>query len=275
MEHITNWTALWRELVETRYRSRHSESKADQDSWRERARHFDAAVKRRWAEPDSSRRFILSQIDENCTFLDIGAGTGAWAVALAPKTRRITAVEPSPAMIEVMRENLAAEGIENVDIVQDAWPDAEVGVHDLSLCSHAMYADFPRFIQRMIESTARTCFLLMRAPVANGVMALASRRVWGHPHDSPNFIIAYNILLEMDIFANVLMENTGTWGAWTNETMESAFDEIKTKLGLEGPSEHDDYLKGLLCERLTYQDGQYVWPPSMRSALVYWDVTAQ
>ena len=61
-------------------------------------------------------------------------------------------------------------------------------------------------------------------------------------------------------------------GAWTNASLEEALDDMKIKLGLLGASEHDAYLKGLLEEHLTYQDGQWVWPPSMRSALVYWDV---
>ena len=274
MERITDWAALWRQLVEVRD-ARHAQRPAgDQDPWRERARGFHRRVAERWARPDSSRDLMLSQIDGDTTVLDIGAGTGSWTILLARQARQVTAVDPSPGMLEVLRENVEAEGLNNVTIVQGAWPEVQVDVHDLSLCAHAMYgvADLPLFVRRMMAVTRRRCFLLMRAPVAGSVMAQAAQRVWGQPHDSPNFVIGYNVLMQMGIYANVLMENTGVWGAWTNASLEEAFEEMKSKLGLTGPSEHDDYLRGLLEEHLTYQDGQWVWPPSMRSALVYWDV---
>jgi SAM-dependent methyltransferase len=244
------------------------------DAWRERARGFHRRVQERWSRPDSSRAFVLSQVDGDTTVLDIGAGTGSWAVLLAKKARHVTALDSSPGMLEVLRDNAEAEGLDNVAVVQGAWPDAEVAMHDLSFCSHAMYgvADLPHFVRRMMDVTRRRCVLLMRAPLKDSVMAQAALRVWGQPHDSPNFVIAYNVLIQMGIYAHVLMEDTGAWGAWKNASIEEAFTETKAKLGLFGPSEHDAYLRGLLEEHLTYQDGQWVWPPSMRSALVYWDV---
>jgi SAM-dependent methyltransferase len=274
MEQITDWVKLWRELVEMRAGTHAPKSTGGHDGWQERARGFHKKVQERWAQPDSSRAFLLTQIDAQTTALDIGAGTGAWAILMARQAGRVTAVDPSAAMLQVLRENLEAEQIDNVDVVQAAWPDADVGVHDISLCSHAMYMtpDLPTFVRRMMEVTRMQCFFLMRAPLPDGVMAQAAQHVWGQPHDSPNFVVAFNVLMQMGIYANVLMEDTGEWGAWTNPSLEDAFAEAKRKLGLQGSSEHDDYLMGLLRERLTYSDGQWVWPPSMRSALVYWEV---
>ena len=99
-------------------------------------------------------------------------------------------------------------------------------------------------------------------------------RVWGHPHDSPNFQVGYNALLQMGLFPNVLMEDTGLWDARTNDSMEEALADVKRRLDLWDveDSEHDAFLEDLLRRRLTLQDGRYVWPPGVRSALVYWDV---
>jgi len=63
----------------------------------------------------------------------------------------------------------------------------------------------------MAARTRRTCFLLLRAPTIDGVRAEAARHIWGQYLDSPNFTIAYNVLLQAGIYANVLMENTGFW----------------------------------------------------------------
>jgi 2-polyprenyl-3-methyl-5-hydroxy-6-metoxy-1,4-benzoquinol methylase len=276
MEKMTDWSALWRELVEVKSHSWKRETGANphEDTGRAKACGFDESVKRRWTKPDSSRDFVISQLDANATLLDIGAGTGAWAALLARYVYKVTAVEPSSAMIEVMREKLTAAGHTDVEIVQGAWPDVEVEPHDFSLCSHAMYGypDLPAFIRRMAASTKRMCFLVLRAPTVDGVLAEAARHIWGQPHDSPNFTIAYNILLQMGIYPSVLMENTGLWAPRTSESLAEALRKTKRHFGLDGLTEHDDFFIDLLRRRLTYQDGQYVWPRGVRSALVYWTV---
>lgn len=270
MEQLTDWNALWRELVRLRIESRGD--KGTIDAWHARASDFKKSVRLRWKKPDSSRNFILSKVRGDSTVLDIGAGTGAWAEWLAPHVRKITAVEPSPSMIAVMRQSLDEGTIENVDIVQGSWPDVSVDVHDFSLCSHAMYdcPDLPAFIRKMEACTSDTCFLLLRVPTLSGVRSEAARHIWGQPLDSPNFTIAYNILLQMEIGANVLMEDTGLWRARTSESLEEALHSMKKFLGLNTDGEHDHYLRQLLQRRLRFQNGRYEWPQEVRSALVYW-----
>ena len=274
MEKITDWNALWRELVEIKERNhqRKSDSKKGADIWAGRALEFKEGVQRRWVRPDSSRDFILSQVDGDSTVLDIGAGTGAWSALLARKAKRVTAVEPSAAMIEVMRGDLAAQSIANVAIVQGAWPEVSVEPHDFSLCSHAVYAcpDLAAFLRRMDACTRRTCFLLLRAPSIDGVRAEAARHIWGQPLDSPNFTVAYNVLLQIGIYANVQLENTGLWKPRTSPSLEDALRDMKRFMDLEETGEQDAYLMDLLRRRLAWKDGRYVWPPEVRSALVYW-----
>ncbi len=276
MEKLTDWNLLWRELVEAKSRSREMKwgGEPPADLWAERAHHFREGVKRRWARPDSSREFILSQLDPDGTVLDIGAGTGAWSALLSSCVKHVTAVEPSASMIEVMRESLAAEKISNVSIVQGEWPDVSVEPHDYSLCSHAMYAstDLKAFVQQMVARTRRICFLLLRAPSIDGVRAEAALHVWGQPLDSPNFTIAYNVLLQAGIYANVLMENTGLWKPRTSSSLEEALTDMRRFLALGDSGEHDEYLMELVRRRLTCKEGKYVWPPEVRSALVYWKV---
>jgi hypothetical protein len=175
-------------------------------------------------------------------------------------------------MLEVLRENVAAEGLRNVCIIQGSWPETQVDPHDVILCSHAVYGvpELAPFVRRMVEAARRTCLLVLKSPVRDGVMAEASRRVWGHPFDSPSFDVAYNVLLEMGICANVLVDPV-LWEPWAHSSLEEALSEAKRRLRVRG-TEHDDYLLGLLREHLTPRGESYVWPPSVRSVLVYWDV---
>ena len=174
----------------------------------------------------------------------------------------------------VMLENLKREGVSNVEILDGSWPDSAVPPHDFSLCSHAMYGcpDLPAFINAMVEATRKTCFMLLRAPDRDGVMAEAAMRIWGQPHDSPNFQVAYGVMLQMGLRPNVLMEAPGNWGPWTSASIDEALSEMKRRFGLDESTEHDAFLLELLNTRLTFEDGLYIWPVELRTALVYWDV---
>jgi len=275
MEKITDWNALWKELVELHNadRSKRRDSGEEKDPWINRARRFHEGVRARWRQDDSSRDFILSRVDADSTVLDIGAGTGAWSMLLARHVRRVTSVDPSESMLSVLRENMAAENAANVSIKQGAWPDVEVEPHDFSLCSHAMYGcpDLEAFIRGMEKHTRQTCFLLLRAPDGDCVQSEAARHLWGQPIDSPNFIVAYNVLMQMGIYANVLMENTGYWKPRVSPDLEAALERLKRELYLYGVDEHDGFLLDLLRRKLSHQGGVYVWPKEVCSALVYWE----
>ena len=280
MERVTDWIALWRDLQEAQARSWQSDrTRAPEDAWRDKARAFAAGIAKRWSTPDSSRGTVAVWLDAHpgSSVVDVGAGTGAWAAFLAGHAGKVTAVEPSPAMVEVMRETLAAARVTNVEVVQAAWPDAPLEPHDASLCAQAMYgfADFPAFVRSLERVTRRHCFLLMRAPVMDGVMAEVSRRVWGHPHDSPNFQVGYNALLQLGILPDVVVEDTGLWEPWSSASPEEAVAEVKRRFGLAEPCEHDAFLRDLMRRRLTPAEGRFLWPRGVRSALVHWDVEEQ
>jgi ubiquinone/menaquinone biosynthesis C-methylase UbiE len=55
-------------------------------------------------------------IDDTQTVLDVGTGTGFIAAGLAPRADRVIAIDNSPAMLEVARDNLARLGIDNVEV---------------------------------------------------------------------------------------------------------------------------------------------------------------
>jgi precorrin-6B methylase 2 len=274
MERMADWNALWARLVEAHKRTHSPDESVD--PWRDRARQFAERGRRKWATPDPIREFLIARIRASDTVLDIGAGTGSWAVPLARVASRLTALEPSPSMREVLLETLSSEGVANVDVVDGSWPETEVAPHDVTLCSHAMYgvADLAAFVRRMSNATRRTCYLLMRAPTADGVMAAAARRVWGHPHDSPNFFVAHNVLADLGIRPNVLFD-PNLWEPWTSPTLELAVADVKCRLDIEDSTEHDEFLRDLLRRRLVSSTDGYVWPRGIQSVLAYWDVASE
>jgi SAM-dependent methyltransferase len=275
----TDWIRLWNELVRQREEQRREPAAPDpRDRWSARAEGYDARTQSRWAAKDTSREFLVSLLKSlpSPTLLDIGAGSGKWAIPLAPYAKLVTAVEPSPSMRARLQDHLAEKKIGNVSVAPEAWP-CDVPPHDVTLCSHSMYGfhDFEKFVRGVQAVTRHTCVWLMRAPPLDGIMADAARHVLGHPYDSVNFQIAFNALMQMGIFPNVLMEDPRTWDPWVHDSVADALTELKRKLRLYDDPRHDAFLNDLLERRLIRTDGRFVWPCGTHAALVHWRVTSK
>jgi len=260
--------SLWRELS-LRVRNRAERCHGEDDPWRERAARFKASAgRRRGGEQDVLVDALAAMLRPADSLVDIGAGIGRWAVPLARVVERVTALEPSPAMLALLRENAAA--FTNIVVVESTWEDAELEPQDVALCSHAMYSspDLMAFISKMERVARRLCVMVLRVPSHDGVIGELAQRIHGRWHDSPNFVLAYNILLDGGIHPNVLMEPEVRH--WTDETFDSAVGRAKRHLRLGESTAHDDTIRAVLSQRLVARESQWVWPDGMRSALVWW-----
>jgi SAM-dependent methyltransferase len=267
-----DYLELWRTITE-----RHNAVKqlsSHKDIWKHKAEGFDTNVKKRWKTPDFTREWLRKLLESNpdSSFLDIGAGTGAWSCFAAPLCKYVTALEPSQSMISILSDNIQNHDLKNVHIIKQAWPAKLQDTHDITLSAHSLYgcSDFASCIKEMNDITNYTCILLLRAPLTHGLTAEISRKIWGHPHDSPNFQIAYNALLQMGILADVVIENNTLWRPWEYDSFESAFCDIKKKMGIPDTTRYDSWLMQILRKKLVKSNNHYLWPDTVRSALVYW-----
>ncbi len=258
----TDWFELWRELVVANAHPHNSEL----------AGRYESHARKRGERPDPLLNFVLKNTGNEITVLEIGAGSGRWTIPLGKIARSVTAIEPSDAMLGMLRENVASAKLKNVRIVQSSWEEATIEPHDIVVCSHAMYAspDLGFFVRKMEQCATKTCYLAMRLPPSDGIIGTLSLSIYGHPHDSPNAIIAYNALYSMGIYANVLVEDN--IHSWVNSTTEEAFVRAKRHLRLESSTTYDRLIRDTLDKRLTLMDNSYVWPDGMRSALLWWHV---
>jgi 2-polyprenyl-3-methyl-5-hydroxy-6-metoxy-1,4-benzoquinol methylase len=257
-----NWLELWRELVMRNSRPQ-TESRL--------VERYKAHSQKRAERSDPLLDFILKETDVQDTAIDIGPGTGRWTIPLAKTVKRVTAIEPTSAMVDMLSENLGNAGLSNVDILPQTWEDASPQIHDIVICAHGMYgsSDLAAFVCKMERFSRKRCYLIMRLPPADGILGELSLKIYGCRHDSPDAMIAYNALYIMGIHANVLVEDY--IANWINATVEDAFSRAKRHLHLEAPGMiYDELIYSTLNRRLSFSNGAYSWPDGMRSALLWW-----
>lgn len=66
-------------------------------------------------------------------FVDVGANSGLFSLAVAPRCSRVIAFEPNPVMAERMRFNVEANGFSNIEVRQVAVGDAG-GELEIQVC---------------------------------------------------------------------------------------------------------------------------------------------
>jgi SAM-dependent methyltransferase len=263
-----DWTGLWRDLASRDPMGDAAGEREMLERWRRMASRLDAGGPE---ERDPLLAALLSRLDPAMTLLDIGAGIGRYALPLALRLRHVTAVEPLRGMREILRERAETRGIANLSLVEAPWMEAEVTRHDVALAAHATYAtpDLLGFVRKMEARARRLCVLILRVPAHDGVIGELCAKVRGEWHDSPNFVVGYNLLLAAGYYPDVLMEPRAS-RHWLDPTLEQAVARARRHLRLADDS-RDELIRELLRRRLTPVEGGLRWPDGMRSALVWWE----
>jgi SAM-dependent methyltransferase len=99
------------------------------------------------------------------TVLDVGAGTGRFTLPLAARARRVTALDASPHMLEVLHRKLATRNVENVEPVLGDLTGTALRPHDVVLAAWSLYrqVDLPAALQALVQATRRTLIVVSGA----------------------------------------------------------------------------------------------------------------
>jgi len=264
---LTHWENLWRDLAPQDVMASAEGEAHMVERWRRVAHRLDAGA---GTEADPLLDDVRARLDPAASVVDIGAGIGRWTIPLAQAAARVTAIEPLAGMRTVLLERVSARGLTNVMVVDQPWMSVGIPRHDVALAVHATYTtpDLLGFVTKM-ETIAPVCYLVLRVPAHDGLIGALSALVHHQWHDSPNFIVAYNLLLAAGRYPDVLMEPAPT-RHWQDPTLETAVMRAKRHLKLTD-ARHDEAIRTLLAQKLTLIDGAYRWPDGMRSALIRWE----
>jgi 2-polyprenyl-3-methyl-5-hydroxy-6-metoxy-1,4-benzoquinol methylase len=154
--------------------------------WNRRAPTFSNPLRTSTYTKDLLKRMDLHR---NYSVLDIGCGSGIMAIPLAGIVKKVTALDISTGMLDILKERTEKKGINNIRILNRDWtevlPEKDLPLHDVVLASRCLsgpgITDSLRKIDRMAR---RACYITWRAGQSDN-FELDTYKVLGweyHPH---------------------------------------------------------------------------------------------
>ena len=274
-------TALeaWREIVRARQAQMDAAyadlERTSTDFWNRRAERF-RAQGLHLHDSDLGLRLLRRLTNAESTVLDVGAGAGRYARAIAPHVRRVVAVEPNNALAEHIRTDAAAEGLTNLAVIEASWEEASADPADLVLCSHVLYphAEIDTFVRKLDAHALGACLILAMAAWQEPAFLLEQWRAFHHEprRGQPNARDVFNVLYEMCIMPNVEVDVLpGGAGMWSFASLDEAVAVCREHLILSDTPETGRRLSAALTEALQRsEDGRLSLPALPRLVAGLW-----
>jgi FkbM family methyltransferase len=270
----------WHDLVEQRrlqMDAAYAElRRTSADFWARRAGAY-----RRYAGLASEKNRLIQRtlalLPPGGSVLEVGAGTGRYALSLAQNAGLVIAVEPSPEMAGVLREDALAHGIVNVEVREAGWPEAAGGIEqvDVVLCANVLYphADIEGWLRSLEAKAGVAVVLEMMVDWAEPQVLLD---LWQQFHGAPrvlqpNYYDVYTVLHELGIPANVEVYPTAGSRFWQFKNMDAAVNGVREHLILPPGDEFDAVLREALAEALVEADGALILPSERAAAAIWWE----
>jgi len=217
------------------------------------------------------RRMELLETD---SVLDVGAGMGAMTLPVSEKVETVTALDQSPHMLEKVLEKAALKGINNVIALNINWMDAQINkdvpIHDVVLVSRSLpsQGDIVSSLRKIDMAARRTCYITWKANSRNEMEELICQKLGIEYQSSPDYLLLYNLLNAMGIYASVDIFEINGQSLYYN--IDDAFIQILKSYQFSN-DEDKQTVRDLLAEKLEYSEGFYRLDKNISWALIHWD----
>ena len=262
---------MWKEVQN--HENNHSpDERAIESRWDKTAAQF-----RQWMDVDDYPVKLMQHVKlkPEWSLLDIGCGTGAVSIPAAKKAGRITALDISGEMLQILKEDAQKQNISNITYMHRSWNDIMVGEdiepHDIVVASRSVgrEPDIQSALEKIDSAATKYVYITVWGGGEHGHCKGVPAAI-GRPYrDTPDHVYFYNILSQMGIRANVehLECNSRLIYNDLNEAMESC----RISLGPLNEKEEQiarDYLDKTLIRiengMLEVPDNRPVW------SLIWW-----
>lgn len=229
---MSSWTDQWRSFIrETSYLHDLRAEKISNDQFWRGYGIYDQALKHS-GYPGEVLKRISSFIRSGSTLLDIGAGTGAFAIPLSHLTGATVALDPSAYQLQVLIGKAREEGLTNIAVIEKEWRETKPGEIsklierkfncrsggsyrpeidpieksirpevDYALAAYSLFdEEIEGFLARMIHVAREGIFIVFRASHPDSLSEFA----YG-PRPQADYLCLYNILKDMGHQVDVIL----------------------------------------------------------------------
>lgn len=173
-----------------------------------RARRYQAAVAGS-VERDPLFARLRREARRSHTLIDVGAGTGRFSLAIAPRVGEVVAVDPSRSMLAALTRDSRRLGVDNIRTVERRWQEVDIGAGpgavppaDLVVCAYVLplIEDAGAFLAKMDTACCGRAFVYLNALSADALLD----PMWRHFHGrrrapAPTYLDAAAILRELGL----------------------------------------------------------------------------
>ena len=239
--------------------------------WERRAKRF-AARLAGTAEGDPLTGRLRRVCGSRTAVLDVGSGPGRFALALAPRVAEVVALDPSPAMLAILRREARRRGLSNVRTVEGRWGEVGIDPVDVAFSSYVLpiVEDAPGFLRGLDAAARRHAFLYLGAFTSDAVVDPLWRHFHGRPRrPGPTWLDAVAVLREIGIEPDVEVVEVAS--ATRFATLAEAVRDYRDLLVLPDTPEVRRDLSGLLRIWLVESNG-VLRPPiaTLPAAVIHW-----
>ena len=146
-------------------------------------------------------------LESSFSVLDIGSGPGTLALPIAQAVSRVTAIDFSLGMLELLNQHAKEEKIDNIQTIQcsweDNWQDKGIIPHDIAIASRSIGVEELEPALYKINSYAKKYVFISDRIGATPFEAGAFEAIGRSFEPGPDYIYTVNMLYKMGIYPNV------------------------------------------------------------------------
>ena len=235
----------------------------------------------------SNRAELVDRIVESKpnSILDIGGGTGVFAIPLAKLVRKVVVVEPSKGMCDILEEKAKKEGVGNITVIQQKWEDVaereliernDGDLFDVVLTSHSLYYITNLHNSFLKMNNIAKEYVYLFTGCSGQIRDSEYEKLYLILHKRPlppypDYSCIYMILREIGIHPNIEMIDAKV--KRPIKDIQELIDKWKGYLGSKELSRsQEEALWDYLSKKIRIENGQSYYCYNYKNALIYWRV---
>jgi len=240
--------------------------------WDRRADRYATTARLKDTEDEPFLRRLRRVAGPSSTVVDVGAGTGRFALPLATDVKHVTAIDPSEGMLTILRREAGELGVANLTTIHGSWEQATDVTADVVFSAFVLtlVRDAPAFLTKLEAAAGSHVFLYLGAYSADAVLDPLWRHFHGAPRAAgPSYLDAVAVLRELGIAPEVRVVEVVNRRRFA--TVGDAVEHYRDALLLADSPDVRRDLAGLLSSWLLGRRGAFRSPlRSTPAAIIHW-----